>query len=417
MPNVVFVAPFLLETTLRFIDAACDLPGVRLALVTQDPEERVPDALRAKVAALHRTENALDPEHIEAAVRETAGRVGKTDRLLGALEELQVPLGEVREALRIPGMGGETAKNFRDKARMKDVLSAAGLPCARHARVTSDEEVWRFAGEVGYPLIFKPTAGSGSRSTFRVQDAERLREALGWGSPSRDHACMLEEFITGEEHSFDSVCLGGRMVWYSTTDYHPGPLEVLETPWIQWCVLLPRERSRPDFDAFRPIAAKALQALGMVNGLSHMEWFRRPDGRFAISEVGARPPGAQFIRLISYAHDTNMVRDWARLMVFDEFDPPERPYAAGAAYLRGQGKGRIRAVHGLDEARKLVGDVAVEVKLPRKGRSPTRTYDGDGYVIVRHPETAVVKEALAALVRTIRVELGEPPASDNGRKP
>ena len=27
-------------------------------------------------------------------------------------------------------------------------------------------------------------------------------------------------------------------------------------------------------------------------------------------------------------------------MVFDEFDPPERKYAAGAAFLRGQGRGQ-----------------------------------------------------------------------------
>jgi biotin carboxylase len=312
----------------------------------------------------------------------------------------------VREALRIPGMAGSTARNFRDKARMKDVLAAAGLPCARHARVSSEDEVWRFARETGYPLILKPTAGSGSRSTFRVQDEEQLRTALASGAPTAEAEMMIEEFVTGEEHSFDSVCLGGKLVWYSTTDYLPGPLQVLENPWIQWSVVLPRERRRPDVDGFVPVAQAALRALGMVNGLSHMEWFRRSDGRYAISEVGARPPGAQFVRLISYAHDTDMYAAWARLMIFDVFDPPERPFAAGAAYLRGQGAGRVTAVRGLQEVRDLVGQLAVEVKLPRKGQSPTGTYDGDGYVIVRHPETEVVKKALSILVRTVRVELG-----------
>jgi hypothetical protein len=406
MATVVFVAPFLLETTLRFIDAAADLAGVRLALVSQDPPERVPAALRKKLVLIERVEDALDPVRIEEGVKRASARLGPIDRLLGALEELQVPLGEVRERMRITGMSGETAKNFRDKARMKDVLSAAGLPCARHKRVTSETEVWKFVEEVGYPLVYKPTAGSGSRSTFRVERKAQLEEALGWGRPSAEHASMLEEFVTGEEHSFDSVCLGGRLVWHSGTDYYPSPLQVLETPWIQWCVVLPRETDRPDFAAFRPVAERALAALGMVNGLSHMEWFRRADGRFAISEVGARPPGAQFVQLISFAHDTDMYAKWARLMVFDEFEPPPRPYAAGAAYLRGQGQGRVKAVHGLEEAQRKVGRLAVSVKLPAEGQSPTRTYDGDGYVIVRHPETAAVKEALDILIRTIRVELG-----------
>ncbi|NNE43656.1 MAG: ATP-grasp domain-containing protein [Gemmatimonadetes bacterium] len=406
MTNVVFVAPFLLETTLQFIEATCDLPGVRVSLVTQDPESKVPAALRKKVAEVEVAENALEAPSIQESVLLLKKKTGSVDRLLGALEELQVPLGEVREALQITGMTGDTARKFRDKALMKDVLAQAGLPCARHRRVSSSDEIWEFVKEVGYPLVFKPTAGSGSRSTFRVADEEQLKEAIGWGEPTVQHEAMLEEFVTGEEHSFDSVFLGGRMVWHSTTDYYPGPLEVLENPWVQWCVVLPRERNRPDFAEFRPLAEKALQTLGMVNGLSHMEWFRMPDGRFAISEVGARPPGAQFVRLISYAHDTNMYAAWAKLMVFDRFDPPDRPFAAGAAYLRGQGDGKVVKIHGLEEAQKKVGKLAVEVKLPRKGQSPGGTYDGDGYVIVRHPETAVVKEALASIVRTIRVELG-----------
>src|SRR6185369_14190103 len=113
---------------------------------------------------------------------------------------------------------------------------------------------------------------------------------------------LLEEFVKGDEHSFDSVCIGGELRWHSITRYLPGPLEVLQNPWIQWCVLLPREVDDPRYDPIRKEAARALKALGMTTGLSHMEWFRREDGSVAISEVGARPPGAQITTLMSYAH-------------------------------------------------------------------------------------------------------------------
>ena len=407
MSNVVFVAPFLLETTLRFIDAACELPGVRVGLVSQDPVDRIPEATRGRLMAHERVGDALDPARIAEGVRRIGRRLGSVDRLLGALEELQVPLGEVREAMDITGMAADTARNFRDKARMKSVLQAAGLPCARHRRVSSPEDALAFAREIGYPLIMKPTAGSGSRDTFRVDDESRLRDVLAMGAPSAEHETMLEEFITGEEHSFDSVFVGGELVWWSVSDYYPTPLEVLENPWIQWCVMLPREIEHPRYAEIRRQAARSLKTLGLVNGLSHMEWFQRPDGSVAISEVGARPPGAQFTTLMSYAHDTDLYRAWARLMVSDEFDPPPRPYAAGAAFLRGQGRGRIRAIHGLEQAQREVGDVTVEARIPRIGAPPAGTYDGDGYVIVRHPETEVVREALGRIIRTIRVEVGE----------
>ena len=52
---------------------------------------------------------------------------------------------------------------------------------------------------------------------------------------------LLEEFVRGDEHSFDSVLVDGRLVWHSISRYLPSPLDVLEHPWIQWCVLLPRD--------------------------------------------------------------------------------------------------------------------------------------------------------------------------------
>jgi hypothetical protein len=223
--------------------------------------------------------------------------------------------------------------------------------------------------------------------------------------PSGARPLMFEEFVVGHEHSFDSIALDGRVVWHSINDYLPGALEVLGEPWIQWCVLLPREVDDPRYDGIRAVAQKALTALGMQTGMSHMEWFRRQDGSVAISEVGARPPGARFVNLISWAHDFDLFAAWARLTVEGEFEPRPRPYAAGAAYLRGQGKGKVARIRGIEEVTKELGSIVVEARLPKVGQSTTGTYEGEGYVIVRHPDTAVVRSALGRIVSTVRVDL------------
>ena len=245
-----------------------------------------------------------------------------------------------------------------------------------------------------------------SCNTFRVDAAEALREWLSVSPPRPGQAALLEEFILGDEFSFDSVTIGGSTIWSSISCYTPGPLEVQENAWIQWCVLLPRDISGSAFEQIADAGPRALAELGLDTGLTHMEWFRRRNGSIAISEVAVRPPGAQFTSLISYAHDFDLYRAWARLVVSGEFTPPERKYAAGAAYLRGQGQGRVKAIHGLDEIQREIGALIVEAKLPKPGDAPRPTYEGDGYVIVRHPETAKVEQALGRLVRTVRIELG-----------
>jgi len=407
VPTAVFVAPFLLDATLRFIDAAATLPDVRLALISQDPAEKLPASLRDRLAAHWRIDDGTDAQQIADATRSLAGRFGDIDRLVGMLEQLQVPLGEVRDALGIPGMGAEVARNFRDKSRMKDVFTAHGVPCAGHGVATSAQQASSIAGRLGLPVVVKPPAGAGARSTFRIDNADQLAAWLHVDPPSAAAPALLEELVTGAEHSFDSVAIGGRVVWHSISRYLPTPLEVLENPWIQWSVLLPRSIGGAEYDAIRDGASRGLRALGMDTGFSHMEWFRLREGRIALSEVAARPPGAQFTSLLSYAHDTDMYGAWARLEILGSFDPPRRRHAVGAVYLRGQGRGVVRGVHGLDILQNELGDLVVEARLPEEGQPRSESYEGEGYVILRHEDTEVVAAALRRVVEVARVELRE----------
>ena len=402
-----FVAPYLLEATARFVINAATLPDVRLGLITCEPLEAVHPDLRGRLAGHWRVDDALDPRQLAAAVAGLSGQLGRVERLVGALEQLQVPLAQVREGTGIEGMDVRTALNVRDKSRMKETLQAAGVPCARHALVRSPAEAAAFADQVGFPLVAKPPAGAGAQATYRLDDGDMLRGWLGAVPLHGDAPALLEEFLTGEEHSFDSVSMGGETVWSSISDYQPPPLEVLRNPWIQWTVLLPREIHGPHYEGIYKWGPAALQVLGVRDALTHMEWFRRPDGSVAISEVAARPPGAQLTSMHGYAHDFDLYRAWTELVILGRFAPPERRFATGTAYLRGMGHGQVRTVHGVDEVQRRVGHLVVEARLPRPGQPAASDYLGEGYVIVRDPETSVVRDALQTIVSGIRVEIAE----------
>ena len=167
MTRVAFAAPFGLESTLRFVQAAASLPGVVLGVISQD----APEALAAKLApearqALRgfvRVKDSHDTEELARAVVTLGEQLGgKVERLIGILESLQVTLAEVREKLGIRGMDRREAERFRDKAVMKDALRAAGLPCARHRLASNAAEAVAFARQV-MPLVAKPPAGAGAK--------------------------------------------------------------------------------------------------------------------------------------------------------------------------------------------------------------------------------------------------------------
>lgn len=406
MHFIIYAAPNYTENAVKFIEKLANIRDIRLGLISQEPLEWLRPQIRTQITAFHRVIDVFDTSQLLQAAKTLSEQQGKPYRIIGAVEQVQVPVAQVREALGIDGMSIETAKNFRDKNRMKALMRQAGLPCARHKLVTDVEQAIQFAAEVGFPLIVKPLEGAASQSTFKANNKQALKEAVTTCLKTSHGQVLLEEFIQGHEHSFDTFSLNGKPVFHSLTQYYPNPLEVVQEPWIQWQIVLPREVEDPRYDDIREAAFKTLDTLGMETGMSHLEWFRRKDGSIAISEVAARPPGAQITTLISRANDIDCITAWARLMIFGSFPEVERKFAVGGAYLRGQGQGKVVAVNGLDQIEKEIGHLITDVRFPKIGQEKSPSYEGEGYIILRHPETEVVKKALQKVVSRVRVVLG-----------
>ncbi len=404
MQHVVLVAPYFSDNMRHCVRCFAELPDCKLGIVSQEPADKLPPALRSRLAAYERIGDPAQAANLVAGAAAIQKQWGRIDRIEGYLEMLQVPIAEARDALAVDGMGAEVAKNFRDKNRMKDVLRKAGVPVARQALVHGADDVRTFVQKVGYPIVLKPLAGFGARNTQRVTDEATLAVALNALLPSASNPAQAEEFVQGEEHTFEAVTIGGKVVWSSSTEYIPSPLQVLENPWMQYALILPREMHLSHVQAFAPVNATALAALGVRDGLSHMEWFLRADGTAVVSEVGARPPGANIMPLLQAAHGADPWAAWAQLMVHRSWHFPERRFAAGTIFLRAKGGGdTVRAVEGLDAMRARLGQALVDMKVPQPGQPRSQHYEGDGWVLVHHPETKGAIAALRAVLDTVTV--------------
>lgn len=401
MRNVVFTAPFPMETTMMFARALRGLSDIRLLGLFQQAPQGADRALFDDIVTVP---NAMDPAMIVRGANYLRDQHGELHRLLGILEDLQVQVAIARRELGLYGPSIDVTQNFRDKARMKALFREHGLPCAASRMVASSEDAYALAAEVGYPLILKPPAGAGSRATYKVEDRAQLDRALAEVQPSPTRQMLAEEFLAGREFTYETVTIGGEPVFESIGRYYPGPLDVVRNDWMQWVVVLPRDISGSEFDDAKAAGRRAIKTLGLCEGMTHMEWFRRPDGSMAIGEIAARPPGAQIVKLMSYAHDQSLHRAWARAVVDKAHDGPfERRYAVGVAFLRGTGRGRVARIEGLDEAQKKMGHLVVETQLPKIGMPKAGGYEGEGFAIVRHPDTAVVEQAVLDLVRTVKI--------------
>ena len=405
--NVVFVAPFPIETTMRFARAAKKLDDVRLlGLVHTPPEEGSADARLFHDVV--RVTEPLSVQDVIDGVEVLKRRHGQPYRIIGILEALMVQMAVAREHHGVVGTPRKAAELFREKAAMKDALRAAGLPVARHKLLTSQGDARAFAAEVGFPMVLKPPAGMGAKATFRVTSVENLLRAIDGMAVSATQPVLAEEFLRGREFSFETVTTKGEPRVSSISQYLPPCLEVVENPWIQWVCLLPRELDEPLYDRAREMGAKAIRALGLDDGMTHMEWFSRDDGSVAIGEIAQRPPGANISLMTGIAHGIDPYRAWARAVIDGELDAPwERKKAVGCAFLRGMGQGRVARVTGVHEVNEAVGHLVAEARLPTIGAFKADSYEGDGYIVVQDERTDVVRAALKTIVETVRVSYAD----------
>jgi biotin carboxylase len=288
----------------------------------------------------------------------------------------------------------EQAIRFRDKERMKAALDAAGIRTPRHARATTESACREAAERIGFPLIVKPIAGAGSADTHRVEGRGDLERLL----PRVRHVgqVSVEEFIDGEEYTFDTICAAGRILYYNVSWYRPRPLIGRSLEWVSPQTVALREPDRQALAPGQAMGRAVIEALGFEEGFSHMEWFLTPHGEAVFGEIAARPPGALSVDVMNYASDIDTYRGWAEAVIAGRLGQPvQRRYNAAVIFKRAQGGGRIREVRGLERLvsrfRPHVVDVDVlPVGAPR--RDWKQTLLSDGHVIVRHPDLQATLE-------------------------
>jgi formate-dependent phosphoribosylglycinamide formyltransferase (GAR transformylase) len=381
--------------------------GARILGVSDQPESALPPEAGRNLAAYLQVPSLQDEDAVVEAVKHWASPV-HVDKVECLWEPGMVLAARLREALGVPGMTVEETLPFRDKVRMKEVLSAAGVRTPHHARATSTEECREAARSIGFPLILKPIAGAGSADTYRVNDTAQLEETL----PLLAHLpeVNVEEFIEGEEFTFDTVCVGGRVAYHSITMYRPCPLIARTHEWVSPQIVMLRDVEAEEFAGGREMGRAVLRALNFQTGFTHMEWFRKSDGEVVFGEIACRPPGARSVDVMNYAGDTDLFAGWAEAVVKGQFTQEvERRYNSAIIFKRAQGQGRIYRMEGLDHLLAKYGEHIVVIDLLPLGserRNWRQTLLSDGYLIVRHPDLARALEIADAVGTDLQLYAG-----------
>lgn len=340
----------------------------------------------------------MDEEDVMARVHAWL-RGKEIDRVESQWEPLVLLAARMRDRFGIPGMSHDTVLGFRDKQLMKERVAAAGLRVPHAVRATSGAEILAAAERIGYPLIVKPIAGAGSADTYRVNDRAELDRILQLTRHVPE--VSVEEFVDGEEFTFDTVCIDGKPAFENVAQYLPRPLDARSNEWISPIIVTVRDMYQRKLQDGIRLGRGVLGALNMGTGFTHMEWYLKSNGEVVFGEIGCRPGGAHLVDQMNHTCDVDLFREWARCVTWKSFEAPTtRKHNAAIIFKRAKGQGKITRIDGKHEylrryGRYLAWDNLLPVGAHR--RDWKQTLVSDGFLLMKHPDwDTTLKMAFAA---------------------
>ena len=233
------------------------------------------------------------PGEIAAALRDAGcgGLIAFTDNWLRPGAEIALELG-VR--FHTP----DVAEVLTDKLLQRQRLAASGIAVPAFATIPaapSEEQLSAALAAVPLPAVLKPRAGSASRDTSHIEDAGDLGHALAGSATDGGGGWLLEQFLPAaatdtdrpwsDVMSVESIVQRGECRHVTTCGRFP-----FAPPFRDTGGFLPAALTAAELGAAEEMAAAAIAALGVSDGVCHTELKITPTGP-RIIEVNGRVGG------------------------------------------------------------------------------------------------------------------------------
>ncbi|HCR49752.1 MAG TPA: ATPase [Bacteroidetes bacterium] len=250
-------------------------------------------------------------------------RKEKLDKIV-PLDDLDVEkAAELREHLRIPGLGATQTRFFRDKLAMRERAQAHNILVPPFTHALHYQTVTDFASRVPGPWVVKPRSEAGSMGIKKVYTTEELWAVIHSLGDEQSNF-LIEQFIPGDIFHVDSIFVNGKAIFQLVHQYENPPLAVTQGGGV-FCSHNVLYKSEVD-KALREYNKTIQKTMGLKNGVAHTEFIKaHADGQFYFLETAARVGGAHIADMIEASAGINLWEEWGKLECLHEDEQYQLP--------------------------------------------------------------------------------------------
>ncbi|MCB0033564.1 MAG: ATP-grasp domain-containing protein [Anaerolineales bacterium] len=238
----------------------------------------------------------------------------RIDRIM-ALDDYDVEhAADLREHLRLEGMGHTAARLFRDKLAMRTHAKKNGIKVPEFVGIFNYDDIRAFMGQANPPWVFKPRMLAGSEGIRKLEDGEQLWRLLDEMGDQKSYY-LLEQFIEGDVFHVDALVWDGEVVFSLVSQYGTPPMATFHGRKVFTTRVLPRDAE--DAVALRAFNEQLVKTMGRTYGPTHTEFIKAADGTFYFLETAARVAGGNIEKLIEAATGLVIWQEAARMEIAD----------------------------------------------------------------------------------------------------
>jgi hypothetical protein len=241
-----------------------------------------------------------------------------------ALDDYDVwTAANLREHLRIPGMGDTTVRRFRDKLAMRLLAQEHNIAVPDFVHVLNHYKIGEYIDRVSPPWVLKPRAEASTIGIAKINTPDEFWSQINTLG-DRQSFYLLERYIPGEVYHVDSLVVNREIVFAEAHQYGKPPFNVYHEGGIFTTRTIPRGSG--DEVTLKELNRQIISAFGLVQGTTHTEFIKGyDDGRFYFLETAARVGGANIAELIEAATGINLWREWARIELTPQYGTYQLP--------------------------------------------------------------------------------------------
>jgi len=273
--------------------------------------------------------------------------------------EIPQIVSRIAKKMNLPGLSPEIADKATNKKTRIECFKNNNIPSPKFIYASSVPEILEKITDLKFPLVIKPIDNAGSRGVSKIEKIDdvqkRYEESISF---SKTKTVLIEEFLTGNQISTESIIVNGKIITTGFADRNYDMDKHFSPYFIENGHTIPSALTTKEKNYVIRVVEDSIRALGINFGVAKGDIILN-NGTPKVLEMAARTSGGRFASdMVPLSSGVNILKPLIQMSLDEEIDMEflkPKFYRAAAQRFFFPSPGKLKSINGIEKSLKIPG--------------------------------------------------------------